>query len=223
MSVRTCYRKYIVSLLLCSFTASAAWFCAEEGAFCRERAGAAVHASEMREVPEVTETSVRKTVEEILSQKRVVETQVLEKRPVWELSEDDFNILLRIVEAGYRVRLFPAAWVYHKRRTSLWRFFHQVRHSGEARIWLSRSHPGSLKAVHCLPAVFVLVVLLSLAGSFFSLYCAVPLAVYSFLLFIDATSRNKGDLWVGFLSTLASFTQLLGYGTGFWRALTRLV
>ena len=99
MSVRTCYRKYIVSLLLCSFTASAAWFCAEEGAFCRERAGAAVHASEMREVPEVTETSVRKTVEEILSQKRVVETQVLEKRPVWELSEDDLNILLRIVEA----------------------------------------------------------------------------------------------------------------------------
>ena len=99
MSVRTCYRKYIVSLLLCSFTASAAWFCAEEGAFCRERAGAAVHASEMREVPEVTETSVRKTMEEILSQKRVVETQVLEKRPVWELSEDDLNILLRIVEA----------------------------------------------------------------------------------------------------------------------------
>ena len=99
MSVRTCYRKYIVSLLLCSFTASAAWFCAEEGAFCRERAGAAAHASEMREVPEVTETSVRKTMEEILSQKRVVETQVLEKRPVWELSEDDLNILLRIVEA----------------------------------------------------------------------------------------------------------------------------
>ena len=99
MSVRTCYRKYIVSLLLCSFTASAAWFCAEEGAFCRERAGAAVHASEMREIPEVTETSVRKTMEEILSQKRVVETQVLEKRPVWELSEDDLNILLRIVEA----------------------------------------------------------------------------------------------------------------------------
>ena len=85
--------------MLCSFTASAAWFCAEEGAFCRERAGAAVHASEMREVPEVTETSVRKTMEEILSQKRVVETQVLEKRPVWELSEDDLNILLRIVEA----------------------------------------------------------------------------------------------------------------------------
>ena len=99
MSVRTCYRKYIVSLLLCSFTASAAWFCAEDGAFCRERAGAAVHASEMREVPAVTETSVRKTMEEILSQKRVVETQVLEKRPVWELSEDDLNILLRIVEA----------------------------------------------------------------------------------------------------------------------------
>ena len=37
---------------------------------------------------------------------------------------------IRIMEAGYRTRLFPSAWVYHKRRTDLMQFFRQVRHSG---------------------------------------------------------------------------------------------
>ena len=53
----------------------------------------------MRPVREVTETSVRKDMEEILSKKRVMETRVLEKRPVRELSETDYETLLRIVEA----------------------------------------------------------------------------------------------------------------------------
>lgn len=39
---------------------------------------------------------------------------------------EDIDFSLRIAEAGYRVRLFPAAWVYHKRRTNLRRFFRQV-------------------------------------------------------------------------------------------------
>ena len=99
MSVRTRYRKYILSLLLSSLTAAAAWFCTETGGFCRETAGAAAYACEMRPVREVTETSVRKDMEEILSKKRVMETRVLEKRPVRELNETDYETLLRIVEA----------------------------------------------------------------------------------------------------------------------------
>ena len=99
MSVRTCYRKYILSLLLSSLTMAAAWFCAEAGRVCRETAGAAAYACEINPIHEVTETSVRKDMEEILSKKRVMETRVLEKRPVRELSETDYDTLLRIVEA----------------------------------------------------------------------------------------------------------------------------
>ena len=99
MSVRTRYRKYILSLLLSSLTAAAAWFCTETGGFCRETAGAAAYACEMGPVREVTETSVRKDMEEILSKKRVMETRVLEKRSVRELNETDYETLLRIVEA----------------------------------------------------------------------------------------------------------------------------
>ena len=43
---------------------------------------------------------------------------------------EDIDFSIRIMEAGYRTRLFPSAWVYHKRRTDLTQFFRQVRHSG---------------------------------------------------------------------------------------------
>ncbi len=134
---------------------------------------------------------------------------------------EDIDFSLRIVEAGYRTRLFPSAWVYHKRRTSLARFFHQVRHSGEARVLLNRKHPGSLKAVHCLPSLFVLATCLMLLGAFICPYALVPLAVYVCLLFADALARNRFDPRIGFLAVVASFTQLFGYGTGFLCALFR--
>jgi len=132
---------------------------------------------------------------------------------------EDIDFSIRIMEAGYRTRLFPSAWVYHKRRTDLMQFFRQVRHSGEARIALNRKHPGSLKLVHCLPALFTFSVCLLVISSFFCWLFLVPLIIYALLLFVDAMFRNKCDLRVGSLSVIASFTQLFGYGTGFLRSI----
>ena len=98
-------------------------------------------------------------------------------------------------------------------------FFRQVRHSGEARIALNRKHPGSLKLVHCLPALFTFSVCLLVISSFFCRLFLVPLIIYALLLFVDAMFRNKCDLRVGSLSVIASFTQLFGYGTGFLRSI----
>ena len=89
----------------------------------------------------------------------------------------------------------------------------------EARIALNRKHPGSLKLVHCLPALFTFSVCLLVIGSFFCWLFLVPLIIYALLLFVDAMFRNKCDLRVGLLSVIASFTQLLGYGTGFLRSI----
>ena len=135
---------------------------------------------------------------------------------------EDIDFSLRIVEAGYRVRLFPAAWVYHKRRTNLRRFFRQVWHSGEARIELCRRHPGSLKVVHCLPALFALMTVLLLVSSVFHPLLLGIFGGYAALLFIDATWRERGNWRVGLLAIPAAFTQLLGYGLGFWHKLPRL-
>ena len=81
---------------------------------------------------------------------------------------EDIDFSYRICEAGYRPRLFPKAWVWHKRRTDFRKFFRQVYNSGIARINLEKRHPGTLKLVHALPMVFtvgvLLLGLLALAG-----------------------------------------------------------
>ena len=127
---------------------------------------------------------------------------------------EDIDFSYRIVEAGYMPRLFPNAWVWHKRRTDFRKFFRQVYNSGIARINLEKRHPGTMKLVHLLPTVFTLGVIgLLLIALFFPLAC-VPIILYSAIICIDSSIKNK-SLWVGLLSIPAAFVQLMGYGFGF--------
>ncbi len=130
---------------------------------------------------------------------------------------EDIDFSIRIFKGGYRCRLFPDAWVYHKRRTDLKKFFKQVHNSGIARINLYKKYPESLKIVHLLPAAFTLGVALLLLGSPFFPYTLLPLALYAALVCIDSAIQNR-SLRIGFYSIAAAFIQLTGYGTGFWRA-----
>ena len=81
---------------------------------------------------------------------------------------EDIDFSYRIVEAGYQPRLFPEAWVWHKRRTDFRKFFRQVYNSGIARINLEKRHPGTMKLVHLLPTVFtvgvIALILISAVG-----------------------------------------------------------
>ncbi|MBR1410470.1 MAG: glycosyltransferase [Prevotella sp.] len=127
---------------------------------------------------------------------------------------EDIDFSYRIVEAGYMPRLFPDAWVWHKRRTDFRKFFRQVYNSGIARINLEKRHPGTMKLVHLLPTVFTLGVIgLLIIALFYPLAC-VPILLYSMIIFIDSTIKNR-SLWVGLLSIPAAFVQLMGYGLGF--------
>ena len=157
---------------------------------------------------------------------------------------EDIDFSYRIVEAGYKTRLLPSAWVWHKRRTDFRKFFRQVYNSGIARINLEKRHPGTMKLVHLLPALFTIGVIGCLllftlgAGLYvegewldangllptdnmhhgigFAL-CVVallPLLFYSLVIFIDSSVHNR-SLWVGLLSIPDAFVQLMGYGLGF--------
>lgn len=127
---------------------------------------------------------------------------------------EDIDFSIRLYKNGYKVCLFPSAWVYHKRRTDWRKFFRQVYNSGIARINLYKKYPDSLKVVHLLPAVFTLGTAFLLIGSLFCLWSLVPLALLCGLICLDATFQNK-SLKIGFLSIIASFIQLTGYGCGF--------
>jgi GT2 family glycosyltransferase len=127
---------------------------------------------------------------------------------------EDIDFSYRIVEAGYMPRLFPEAWVWHKRRTDFRKFFRQVYNSGIARINLEKRHPGTMKLVHLLPTVFTLGVIGLLIISLFWPLACVPIILYSAIILIDSSFKNK-NAWVGILSIPAAFVQLMGYGFGF--------
>ena len=62
----------------------------------------------------------------------------------------------RIRHAGCGIGLIREVPVWHRRRVDLRRFFRQVYVFGMSRITLRLLYPDSLKAVHVLPALFVL-------------------------------------------------------------------
>ena len=138
---------------------------------------------------------------------------------------EDIDFSTRIFKGGYACRLFPEAWVWHKRRTALRKFFKQVHNSGIARINLMKRHPGTLKLVHTLPGLFtagcLLLVVLALVAAL--LGCPhwwamlLPFLLFALVIFADASMASR-SLGVGLRAVAASYVQLWGYGSGFWRA-----
>ena len=131
---------------------------------------------------------------------------------------EDIDLSTRIFSNGYSCRLFPEAFVYHKRRVKFSSFFRQVKHSGEARVILKKKYPVTFKLVHLLPAAFVVgnLFLLVLAIFHHWLWLA-PILLYCLMVFVDSLIKNK-DIHVASLSVPAAYVQLFGYGTGFIEA-----
>ena len=138
---------------------------------------------------------------------------------------EDIDFSTRLIRSGHVSRLFQSAWVWHKRRTDLRKFFKQVHNSGIARIHLTKRHPGTLKAVHMLPAVFTLgcALLVVLAVAAALLGCPhwwallLPFVLFALIIGVDAT-RSERSVGVGWRAVAAAYVQLMGYGSGFLRA-----
>ncbi len=135
---------------------------------------------------------------------------------------EDIDFSTRIFKAGYACRLFPEAWVWHKRRTDLKKFYKQVFNFGIARINLSKRHPGTLKLVHLLPAAFTLGCIFFLVGALFCPWSLLPLGLFALIIFVDASIAER-SLKVGLIAIAAAYVQLLGYGAGFLTAFCKQV
>ena len=134
---------------------------------------------------------------------------------------EDIDLSTRIFKGGYSCRLFPEAFVYHKRRVKFSSFFRQVKHSGEARVILKNKYPETFKLVHLLPSAFVVgnLILLPL-GIFHHWLWFLPILLYCLLVFVDSLLKNR-SLKVALLSVPAAYCQLFGYGLGFLGAAWR--
>jgi glycosyltransferase involved in cell wall biosynthesis len=133
---------------------------------------------------------------------------------------EDIEYSIRIIEAGFKVKLIPEAFIYHKRRTSLKQFYKQLFFFGRARINIWRFFPKELKLVHFFPVAFTLFVLsipvqILILEPLGKLSISV-LLLYLLVVLISSTIENK-SLKVGFKSVPASFIQLFAYGMGFLR------
>ena len=135
-----------------------------------------------------------------------------------EMFSEDIDMSTRIRRAGFSIGLIRDAAVYHKRRIDLCKFWRQVHVFGMSRITLKLLYPDSLKLVHTLPALAVVIgTILLLLGIFCSPWWLLPIGIYLAALFVAALISTR-SLHIALLAVPASVIQILGYGTGFIKA-----
>ena len=140
-----------------------------------------------------------------------------------EMYSEDIDMSTRIRNAGFRIGLLPDQKVYHKRRLDMKKFFRQVYVFGKSRITLHLLYPGSMKAVHLLPAFFVLgTIAMCIFAIVWSWLWILPLVAYLLAVGIAACVSSR-SLQVGLLAVPASVIQLGGYGLGFINAFTQKI
>jgi glycosyltransferase involved in cell wall biosynthesis len=130
---------------------------------------------------------------------------------------EDIDLSIRLDQAGYRTVLIPEAFVYHKRRSTFYKFYKQTNSFGRGRVDLYIRHGNAIKPVHLLPSLFLLYNVAGVLSVLFSIQVfvvyVISILVYSLFIFIHASFINQ-SLPIGLLSVAASFVMLTGYGTG---------
>ncbi len=134
---------------------------------------------------------------------------------------EDIDLSIRLKKGGYKTGLIESAYVYHKRRSTFYKFYRQVFSFGQGRIDLQIKHGDALKLVHTFPSLFVLYLaggfLLGLVSKFFAAFWLLTVFLYGMLIVADSAVQNK-SVTVGFVSVYASFVMLCGYGLGMIKA-----
>jgi glycosyltransferase involved in cell wall biosynthesis len=128
---------------------------------------------------------------------------------------EDPDLSIRLWELGFKSRLIPDAYVYHKRRIDWDKFAIQTTKFGKARPILDSWHPNYQRITFFLPSIFLvgfcfsLVLLLFVQDFLFKFYC-----LYFFLIFLVSSIQNRSVV-IGFLSIVATWIQFKSYGYGF--------
>lgn len=133
---------------------------------------------------------------------------------------EDIELSIRIRKAGFRVGLIPEAFVYHKRRTTLRQFYHQVKGFGRGRALVGKVHPEEIKVTHWFPVLFLLglicIPFVTLFNPWLGEGMVLCYGLYWLAILIDGF-RMTHSLQIAFLSVASGLVQLTGYGVGFIR------
>ena len=131
---------------------------------------------------------------------------------------EDPDLALRLQKSGFRTRLFPEAFVYHKRRIDWEKFYQQVYKFGLVRPILNQWHPESARITFWFPTLFSMGLILSILLVFFGFpYLFYFFLIYFLILFLHSLFQNKNSK-VAVYSVYAALVQFMGYGLGFCRS-----
>ena len=131
---------------------------------------------------------------------------------------EDPDLSIRLWNLGFDTKLFPEAFVYHKRRIDWSKFYQQVNKFGKARPILNHWYPKYSKITFFFPTVFLLGIIAAICTAFLKNYILVFLfSIYFELLFIGALLQTK-SFKIGLLAVFATLIQFYGYGIGFLKS-----
>ena len=131
---------------------------------------------------------------------------------------EDPDLSIRLWNLGYKTKLIPEAYVYHKRRISWENFYKQVNKFGLVRPILNKWHPSTKKVTYWFPTIFSLGFILAVflfAFEFKGLL--IGYALYFVITFLLALFNTK-NLIVSILVIPAILIQFFGYGYGFLKS-----
>lgn len=131
---------------------------------------------------------------------------------------EDPDLSIRLWNLGYKTKLIPEAYVYHKRRISWSNFYKQVNKFGMVRPILNKWHPETKKITYWFPSLFTL----GLIVAFFVFiigfkWFLLTYALYFSIAFILALGKTK-NIVVSSLAIPAILIQFIGYGYGFLKS-----
>lgn len=132
---------------------------------------------------------------------------------------EDLMFSFEIIRKGYSPVLISEAHVYHKRKANFRKFWRQMKSFGFVRYPVSLLYPRTFSPLLLLPSLFFLGCLGLLGLSFVCVYTLSLFFVYALLIWVDATLKNK-SAYIGLLSIVAAYIQLLAYGYGFLKSFT---
>jgi dephospho-CoA kinase len=128
---------------------------------------------------------------------------------------EDPDLSIRLWKLDFETRLFPTAFVYHKRRIDWEKFSVQVSKFGKARPILNSWYPEYKKITYWFPSIFIIGFVISIALIFVLMDWALKIYfLYFIILFVTSSVQNRSPV-IGYLSIVAVWKQFFGYGIGF--------
>ena len=136
---------------------------------------------------------------------------------------EDPDLSIRLWNLGFETKLFPKAYVYHKRRIDWDKFSVQVNKFGKARPILNSWYPKYNKITFFFPTFFLIGFILAILLLIFNHDLLLKFYFgYFLVLFLVSTYQNK-SLKIGYLSLIAVWKQFYGYGTGFLESFVKII